>query len=108
MKAIRAVKLAGFKSCFKQWAPPKRRKKIVSGTNDIVSEDTVNNIIQEITLSQSGVLFTNLHFHKNLDKYDNDVNRADHEYCHLVSRWTGFKSEVIDRIHRKSALTHPE
>jgi len=108
MKSIRAVKLAGFKSFFKQWAPPKRRKEIKPGTNDIVSEDTVEKTIQQITLSQSGVLFTNLHYHKNLDKYDNDLNRADHEYCRIVARCTGFESELIDRIHRKSSLNRPE
>ena len=61
-------------------------------------------LLSQIKDSDDGPLFSALHDHGDLTRYDGDKSRAELGYISLLAKWTKFDAELTDQLYRQSAL----
>lgn len=61
-------------------------------------------LIKRIKNEKDGLLFSALHDHGDLSRYNYDQSKADLSYIGILAKWTNFDFDLTDSIYRKSAL----
>jgi len=65
-------------------------------------------LIKRIKDEKDGLLFSALHDHGDLSRYNHDHSKADLAYIGIIAKWTNFDQKLTDSIYRKSALMRPK
>jgi len=99
-KPIRAINIEGLQIPTSTTSGSTSKQAVANPKHDY--------LITQIKESENGPLFSALHDHGDLTKYDGDQSRADMGYISILAKWTKFDEQITDQIYRQSALMRPK